>query len=95
VTVAYLLVSLGVRVRNGQWARSAGPVTTDPPAQELADNQRAVEEELRQARNRIDDLTRRLDRSLGERERLLESVAHSPPPSEVRGTAEGVPEEQR
>src|SRR3954470_6604168 len=47
VTIGYLLVSLGVRVRNGQWARSAGPVTTDPPpAQELADSQRELESRL-------------------------------------------------
>jgi hypothetical protein len=95
VTIGYLLVSLGVRVRNGQWARSAGPVTTDPPpAQELADSQRELEARLERAKLTIEDLTQRLDRSLDARERLLKSVADSPSPaSAFRPAAGGVPED--
>jgi len=95
VTIGYLLVSLGVRVRNGQWARSAGPVTTDPPpAQELADSQRELEARLEKAKLTIEDLTQRLDRSLDARERLLESMADSPSPASGFGPAAGgVPED--
>src|SRR5215213_3733136 len=90
VTIGYLLVSLGVRVRNGQWARSAGPVTTDPPpAQELADSQRRLAAELEDAKLTIDDLTQRLDRSLEARERLLGRVADSPSPASAFGPSVG------
>jgi hypothetical protein len=72
VTVVYLLLSIGVRVRNRQWVRSAGPVITDAgPAQAIAEDQEDLQQQLSEAKATIDDLTVRLDRSLEARQALL------------------------
>jgi hypothetical protein len=72
VAVGYLLLSVGVRIRNGQWVRSAGPVVTDAgPAQAIAEDQEDLQQQLSEAKATIDDLTERLDRSLQARQALL------------------------
>ena len=68
VTIAYLLLSIGVRIKKRQWVRSAGPVETDASAaQDLADDQEDLQQQLKEAKKTIDDLTKRLDRSSGAR----------------------------
>jgi hypothetical protein len=72
VTVVFLLLSIGVRIHNRQWVRSAGPVVTDAgPAQAIAEDQQDLQQQLSEAKATIDDLTERLDRSLEARQALL------------------------
>jgi type VI protein secretion system component VasK len=53
---AYLLASIAVRVRRGQWVRSAASVETDMPTQDLVDDQEDLQERLREAQRVIADL---------------------------------------
>jgi hypothetical protein len=65
VVLVYLLVSIGVRVHQGQWVRSAGSLDTDAtPAQVMADDREDLRHQLVAAKATIDDLTDRLERSL-------------------------------
>src|SRR4051812_2730370 len=53
---AYLLASIAVRVRRGQWVRSAASVETDTPTQDVVDDQEHLQERLRQAQLVIAEL---------------------------------------
>jgi hypothetical protein len=78
VATVYLLASVGVRVRRGQWVRSAGSVVTDTSAaQALADDREDLQHQLVEAKATIDDLTERLGRSLAAREESLATMGTS------------------
>ena len=94
VAIAYLLISIAVRVEKRQWVRSAGPVSTDAtPIQAIADSQEDLQLDLREAKRVIDDLTRRLDRSLVARQALLDRVRASVDQREPTSEQEPNPDE--
>jgi hypothetical protein len=58
----YLVASVAVRVRRGEWAKSVGPIDsqTQEEAQTLSEAQQAVQQRLAAAQETISDLTYRL-----------------------------------
>jgi hypothetical protein len=52
----YLLASIAVRVRRGQWVRGAASVETDTSTQDVVDDQADLQERLREAQRVIADL---------------------------------------
>jgi hypothetical protein len=70
--IAYLLASIAVRVTRGQWVRSAGSLTTDVAAtRAITEDQRELQQRLREADQTIDALKANLARSLEDRRALL------------------------
>ncbi|QIG42864.1 hypothetical protein G5V58_08855 [Nocardioides anomalus] len=71
VVIIYVLISVAVRARRGQWVRGAGPVETDAPAQRFIDSSDELRRQLREARGTIEQLQERLGDSARQREELL------------------------
>lgn len=79
--IAYLLLSIGVRIRRGHWIRNAGPFQADSArsTQEVADSQQELVREAEDAKRQIDDLQARLARSLDAQKGLLGIINSTSP----------------
>jgi peptidoglycan hydrolase CwlO-like protein len=72
--ILYVLASIAVRVSRGQWVRAAGPVQTDAPTQQIADDQADLQQQLEQAQDVIEDLSERLRESVDARRTLAATM---------------------
>lgn len=81
VAALYVVTSIVARVSRGQWVKQLGPVSTDAPVQQVADDRRQLQEELAEANQTVDDLTRRVAESDATVDRLTNMKA---PPRKSR-----------
>lgn len=76
--VAYLLLSIIVRVKRGHWVRAAGPFQTDEGSgKKFAGSQATLLGQLQEAEETIEDLKERLAHSLAARRDLLVTLNQS------------------
>jgi len=77
--LVYVIASVGVRMKHGEWVRRAGPVETD--TQQIVDSQENLQERLEEAQATILDLSQRLSRLNTEYDDALATI------EELRGSA--------
>jgi uncharacterized protein YlxW (UPF0749 family) len=72
VLLVYLVASVGVRIKHGEWVRRAGPVETD--TQQIVDSQENLQERLEEAEATIRDLSQRLSELNSEYDDALATI---------------------